>query len=183
MLFILTERPQVFYLRIHVYELIEAIGRTVELFNTNRPLFFDPTLVLKLALKKRNTNFCLEHSVRKKGLPFQMFRCSLKLSAGTTQKSNVSFPFQPDYSLTFLKMVSMLAGVVTKQMFWPFYVSAASVSNLTLAQLVFKRCHTRHRKSVSLNILGLLEFISDRLLFEKFTHRNHLMLSLTSMIH
>ena len=70
LLFILTERPQVFYLRTHVYYLIEAIGRTVELFNAKRPLFFDPTLVLKLALKKRNTNFCLEHSARKNGTTF-----------------------------------------------------------------------------------------------------------------
>ena len=46
------------------------IGSTVELFNTNRPLFFVPTLVLKSALKKRNTNFCLEHSVRKNGTTF-----------------------------------------------------------------------------------------------------------------
>ena len=34
----------------------------------------------------------------------------------------------------------MLEGVVTKQFFWPFYVSVASVSDLTLglAQLFFK---------------------------------------------
>ena len=31
-----------------------------------------------LNLKKWKTNFCLEYSLRKKGLPFQMFRCSRK---------------------------------------------------------------------------------------------------------
>ena len=43
-------------------------------------------LVSKMALKKWNRNFCLEYSVRKTGLPFQMFRCSWKFSAGMTQK-------------------------------------------------------------------------------------------------
>ena len=42
--------------------------------------------VSNMALKKRNTNLGLEYSVRKKGLPFQMFRCSRKFSAGMTQK-------------------------------------------------------------------------------------------------
>ena len=42
--------------------------------------------VSKMALKKLNTNFRLEYSVRKTGLPFQMFRCCRKFTAGTTQK-------------------------------------------------------------------------------------------------
>ena len=43
-------------------------------------------LISKMALKKWNTNFRLEYSIRKKGLPFQMFRCSWKFSVGKTQK-------------------------------------------------------------------------------------------------
>ena len=43
-------------------------------------------LVPKKALKKWNTNFCLEYSIRKNRLPFQMFRCSLKFSAEMTQE-------------------------------------------------------------------------------------------------
>ena len=121
--------------------------------------------ILAFILTERPQVVYLRISSAKTGLPFQMFRWSLKLSAGTTQKSNVSFPFQPDFSQTFFKMVSMLAGVVINQIFGRFYISAASVSDLTLPQLFFKR-HTRHRKSVSLNILGFLEFISDRLLFK-----------------
>ena len=41
--------------------------------------------VSKMALKKLNTNFRLEYSVRKTGLPFQMFRCCRKFTAGTIQ--------------------------------------------------------------------------------------------------
>ena len=54
-------------------------------------------LVSKMALKKWNRNFCLEYSVWKTGLPFQMFRCSWKFSAGTTQKRRVPFTFQLDF--------------------------------------------------------------------------------------
>ena len=43
-------------------------------------------LVLKKALKQWNTNFCLEYSIRKNRLPFQLFRCSRKFSAATTQE-------------------------------------------------------------------------------------------------
>ena len=41
--------------------------------------------VSNMALKKWNTNFRLEYSVPKTGLPFQMFRCCRKFTAGTTQ--------------------------------------------------------------------------------------------------
>ena len=44
------------------------------------------TGTIKMVLKKWNTNFCLEYSILKNRLPFQMFRCSWKFSAGTTQK-------------------------------------------------------------------------------------------------
>ena len=37
-------------------------------------------------LNKWNTNFRLEHSVRKTGLPFQTFRCSREFCTGTTRK-------------------------------------------------------------------------------------------------
>ena len=40
----------------------------------------------KMALKKWNTNFCLEYSIPKNRLPFQMLRFSRKFSAGTTQE-------------------------------------------------------------------------------------------------
>ena len=43
-------------------------------------------LVSKMALKKWNTNFRSDIPPEKTGLPFQMFRCSWKFSAGTTQK-------------------------------------------------------------------------------------------------
>ena len=43
-------------------------------------------LISKMALKKWKTNFRLEHSIRKNRLPFQMFCCFPKFSAGTTQK-------------------------------------------------------------------------------------------------
>ena len=39
-----------------------------------------------MAFKKWNTNFRLEHSVRKTGLAIEMFRCSAKFSAETTEK-------------------------------------------------------------------------------------------------
>ena len=42
-----------------------------------------------MAVKKWNTNFRLKYSVRKSGLPFQMFRFSQKFSAGATK--NVGF--------------------------------------------------------------------------------------------
>ena len=38
-----------------------------------------------MALKKWNTNFPFGHSARKTGLPFKIFLCSWKFSAGTTQ--------------------------------------------------------------------------------------------------
>ena len=43
-------------------------------------------LVSKMALKKWNTDFRLGNSVHKTGLPFQLFRCFGRFSAGTTQK-------------------------------------------------------------------------------------------------
>ena len=46
-------------------------------------------LVSKMAFKKWNTNFRLEHSDRKTGLLFQTFRCSRKFSTETTR--NVVF--------------------------------------------------------------------------------------------
>ena len=38
----------------------------------------------------------------KTGLPFQMFRCFRKFSAGTTQKRHVPYTFQPDFPETFV---------------------------------------------------------------------------------
>ena len=60
--------------------------------------------VSKMAWKKWKANFGLEYSVRKKkGLPFQMFRCSRTFSAGMTPKKHVPFTCQPDFPKTFCK--------------------------------------------------------------------------------
>ena len=62
------------------------------------------TGITKTALKKWNTNFRLEYSVRKIGLPFQMFNCSRELSAGKTKKvCSISATFQPDFPKTSCK--------------------------------------------------------------------------------
>ena len=59
-------------------------------------------LVLKKALKQWNTNFCLECSIRKNRLPFQLFRCSRKFSLQRPKKSYcVPFTFQPGFTETF----------------------------------------------------------------------------------
>ena len=57
-------------------------------------------LVSKMALKKWNTNFRLEHSVH--STPFQMFRCSQKFSAETTQ-TRWSISFLTGFSGNFCK--------------------------------------------------------------------------------
>ena len=53
--------------------------------------------VSKMTLKKWNTNFRLEYSVRKNGTAFSVFRCSQKFSAETTRKCRVPLTFQPDF--------------------------------------------------------------------------------------
>ena len=61
-------------------------------------------LVAKMALMKRNSNFRLGNSVQKTGLPFQLFRCFGRFSAGTTQKVvSGSYTFQMDFPETFSK--------------------------------------------------------------------------------
>ena len=42
--------------------------------------------VSKMAFNKWNMDFCWEYTVRKKGLPFQMFHCSQKFPGGMIQK-------------------------------------------------------------------------------------------------
>ena len=52
------------------------------------------TGITKTALKKWNTNFRLEYSVRKMGLPFQMFNCS-RIVRWKDQKSVFHFSYFP----------------------------------------------------------------------------------------
>ena len=61
-------------------------------FCTNRSIYRKTTAnawnsVTKMALKKWNTNFRLEHSVQKNRSNLSMFRCSRKFSAGTTKQT------------------------------------------------------------------------------------------------
>ena len=60
-------------------------------------------LVPKMALKKWNTNFLLENSLREKGLPFQKFHCFRKFYTWNDTKSPVPFTFQPGFPETFSK--------------------------------------------------------------------------------
>lgn len=65
-----------------------------------------------------------------------------------------------------------VADVVTKQLFWPFYVSAASVSFWSYPCVVLfqKMSHDApHTESVSLNILGLLELIVTAFFLKIYT--------------
>ena len=60
-----------------------------------------PETDIKDSSEKNNNlkRFRWEHSVRKNGLPLQMFRCSRKFPAGTTKKIR----YQPDFPETFCK--------------------------------------------------------------------------------
>ena len=75
-------------------------------------------LVSKMVLKKWNTNFRLEYSVRKNRTTFnfQMFRCSRKCSAGPTQKAR-SIYFPTRFSGNSFLMVRSL-GVKKNGVLW-----------------------------------------------------------------